>query len=98
MKSNQNETNDVKDVVVTPEGNAVEVVEKEGFGKKALGFVKKHGKKIVVGAGLVTATVVGYLLGSKKGSNSGDLEFIDLDAVCSDEDDVDVDVSEDSEE
>ena len=84
MSKNQNvETEVVEEQIVTAEGAPVEVIEKEGFGKKALKFVKKNGKKIAIGAVGVGLAVGGFILGSsKKRSSDADvdgLEFIDLD-------------------
>lgn len=83
MSKNQNvETEVVEEQIVTAEGNPVEVIEKEGFGKKALKFVKKNGKKIAIGAVGVGLAVGGFILGAKKRSSDVDvdgLEFIDLD-------------------
>lgn len=82
MSKNQNvETEVVEEQIVTADGAPVEVIEKEGFGKKTLKFVKKNGKKIAIVAGGVILTVGGYILGSskKRSSDVADLEFIDLD-------------------
>lgn len=85
MSKNQNVevTEVVEEQIVTADGNPVEVIEKEGFGKKALKFVKKNGKKIAIGAAGVGLAVGGFILGaSKKRSSNADvdgLEFIDLD-------------------
>lgn len=83
MSKNQNvETEVVEEQIVTAEGAPVEVIEKEGFGKKALSFVKKNGKKIAIGAVGVGLAVGGFVLGAKKRSSDVDvdgLEFIDLD-------------------
>ena len=77
MADNKNVTNEAE-VVTTPNGNDVTVVEKEGFFKKAGKFIKKHGKKIAIGAAGIGVGVLGYALGSKnssshKGSNSDDM-------------------------
>lgn len=86
MSKNQNvETEVVEEQIVTADGNPVEVIEKEGFGKKALNFVKKNGKKIAIGAVGVGLAVGGFILGaSKKRSsdvvvNVDGLEIVDLD-------------------
>ena len=82
MSKNQNvETEVVEEQIVTADGNPVEVIEKEGFGKKALKFVKKNGKKIAIGAAGVGLAVGGFILGAskKRSSDAADLEFIDLD-------------------
>lgn len=92
MSKNQNvETEVVEEQIVTAEGAPVEVIEKEGFGKKALKFVKKNGKKIAIGAVGVGLAVGGFILGSKKRSSDVDvdgLEFIDLDDPAHYEDDT----------
>ena len=84
MSKNQNvETEVVEEQIVTAEGAPVEVIEKEGFGKKALKFVKKNGKKIAVVAAAIAIGGAGYLFGaSKKRSSDVDvdgLEIVDLD-------------------
>lgn len=92
MSKNQNvETEVVEEQIVTAEGAPVEVIEKEGFGKKALKFVKKNGKKIAIGAVGVGLAVGGFILGAKKRSSDVDvdgLEFIDLDDPAHYEDDT----------
>lgn len=49
-------------------------VEKESLLSKAKNGLKKHGKKVAVGAAVAVAGVVGYLLGSK---SEDDYEYID---------------------
>lgn len=85
MSKKQNNQNvKVEEVVVneTTEVNAEEI-KKEGLGKKLLGGVKKHGKKIAAGAAVVAGGIVCYALGAKsgnKGSSDGDsvVEYYDL--------------------
>ena len=85
MSKNQNvETEVVEEQnLVTAEGASVEVIEKEGFGKKTLKFVKKNGKKIANGAAGVALAVGGFILGSSKKRSSDidvdGLEIVDLD-------------------
>lgn len=83
MSKNQNvETDVVEEQIITAEGAPVEVIEKEGFGKKTLKFVKKNGKEIAIVVGGIALAIGGYIFGSKKRSSDVDvdgLEFIDLD-------------------
>ena len=83
MSKNQNVevTEVVEEQIVTADGAPVEVIEKEGFGKKVLKFMKKNGKKIAIGAAGVGLAIGGYVLGSsKKGSSdAANFEIIDLD-------------------
>lgn len=86
MSKKQNNQNvKVEEVVVneTTEVNVPEETKKEGLGKKLLGGVKKHGKKIAAGAAVVAGGIVCYALGAKsgnKGSSDGDsvVEYYDL--------------------
>lgn len=48
-------------------------IEKMGFMKKAVATVKKHGKKVLVGTGLVAVGLISYALG--KNSTKTDFEF-----------------------
>lgn len=75
------------------EGVAVEVVEetkavevKENWFAKASGKVKKHGKKIVVGALVATVGVIGYTLGKQAGINSVDANDDNYDSDDQDDD------------
>lgn len=78
MSKKQNNQNvKVEEVVVneTTEINVPEETNKEGLGKKLLGGVKKHGKKIAAGAAVVAGGIVCYALGAKTGkggSSAGD--------------------------
>ena len=93
---------------VTPGGNTLEGVKKEGFitraKKGAEEFKTNHpklakaGKVVMAGAGAAIAGLIGYALGTKKSSGSGvdGLEFIELDSD-SYEEVGDVDVSDDAE-
>lgn len=77
---------EVKEVATTPNGNTVEVIEKETFVKKAGRFIKKHGKKILVVAGIATAGAVGYVLGDHHGnSNEGSCDTDSDDEVIYDD-------------
>lgn len=57
----------------------MEVEEKKE--SKIKGFIKKHYKKALVGAGLVAATFAGYCLGSRK---ADDDDIYDLDELVPD--------------
>ena len=97
MSKNQNVevTEVVEEQIVTAEGAPVEVIEKEGFGKKALKFVKKNGKKIAIGAAGVGLAIGGFVLGSMKRSSGVDvdgLELIDLDDPAHYEDETSAEV------
>lgn len=76
MSKKQNNQN--VEIKVEENGNELPVAEeikKEGLGKKLLGGVKKHGKKIAAGAAVVAGGIVCYALGAKtgsKGSSAGD--------------------------
>lgn len=61
------------------ENTEVTVEVKEGLGKKVVNGVKKHGKKIAVGAGIAAAGVVGFLLGKR--SSEDDDDYVDIDDV-----------------
>jgi hypothetical protein len=66
-----NETvEEVKEVATTPNGNTVEVIEKDSFIKKTGRFIKKHGKKILVVVGIAAAGAAGYVLGDHHSSSS----------------------------
>lgn len=71
-KNNVNVTEtveEVKEVATTPNGNTVEVIEKDSFIKKTGRFIKKHGKKILVGVGITAAGALGYVLGSRQSND-----------------------------
>ena len=61
------EVTEAKEVTVIEE-------EKESFLIKAKNGLKKHGKKVAVGAAVAVAGVVGYMLGSK---TEGDSDYVD---------------------
>ena len=60
-----------------------ETCEKPKFITKVVEGVKKHGKKIAVGAALAAATVIGYALVKKSGGsgNNSDGDYDDDDAI-----------------
>lgn len=77
MSKKQNNQNVKVEEVVneTTEANVPEETKKEGLGKKLLGGVKKHGKKIAAGAAVVAGGIICYALGAKtgkSGSSAGD--------------------------
>ena len=70
------EIKEVKEEVV--EATVVEEEVKEGFLTKAKNGLKKHGKKIAVGAAVAAAGVVGYMLGLKTDDDSEYIDAYDL--------------------
>lgn len=58
--------------VVNEETTMVAVDEKPGFGTKVKKGIKKHGKKLAIGAGAVALGLVAFALGKKSGASSGD--------------------------
>ena len=62
----------VVEAKVVEENTGVVVVEKEGFGSKAKKAVKKHGKKLAVGAGIAALGLLAFMLGKKSGQTTGD--------------------------
>lgn len=49
--------------------------------EKAKTFVRKHGKKILVGLGAVTLTAIAYAAGKKNGNKVESIESNDLDVI-----------------
>lgn len=86
-KEQENIIEETTEVVTTveDENTEVEVEEKESLISKVVSGVKKHGKKIAVGAVVATGTIIGYAL--LKGSKSADGCESDCD---NDEDIIDV--------
>lgn len=71
--------NETEFEVIENEEEVVEAeTEKEGFLPKAKTWIKKHGKKIAIGATVIALGTVAYALGKKK-SNEEDSEDTDLD-------------------
>lgn len=85
MKNEVNE--EIKEEVV--EATVVEEEEvKEGFLTKAKNGLKKHGKKVAIGAAVAAAGVVGYMLGLKTDDDSEYIDAYDLDDSDSDSGEV----------
>lgn len=61
-------------MVIENESTEVVEVEETKTGSKVGGFFKRHGKKIVAGAAVVAAYVIGTVVGKKKAGCSGDYE------------------------
>ena len=70
------EIKEVKEEVV--EATVVEEEVKEGFLTKAKNGLKKHGKKVAIGAAVAAAGVVGYMLGLKTDDDSEYIDTYDL--------------------
>lgn len=89
-----NETvEEVKEVATTPNGNTVEVVEKDSFIKKTGKFIKKHSKKILVVVGIAAAGAAGYVLGDHHSSGEGrscDTDGNDDEVIYDDSNAVDI--------
>lgn len=64
------EVKETAEVAVTEE----EICEKPKLITRVVAGVKKHGKKIAVGAALATATLIGYALVKKAGGSSDDFD------------------------
>ena len=62
----------IEDVEVIDEVEIVEEEQKESFFTKIKTGAKKHGKKIAVGAAMITAGVLGYKLGQNSTNDSKD--------------------------
>ena len=78
---------EIKEEVV--EATVVEEEEvKEGFLTKAKNGLKKHGKKVAIGAAVAAAGVVGYMLGLKTDDDSEYIDAYDLDDSDSDSGEV----------
>ena len=69
---------------------AVQEVKAQGFFSKAGAWIKKHGKKVAVGAAILAGAAIGVAVLGKK-NKSDDSECYDEDVV---EDITDVDYSE----
>lgn len=71
MEENNNVVSETVEpsVATTPNGNPVQVVKKDSFIKKTGRFIKKHGKKILVGVGITAAGALGYVLGSRQSND-----------------------------
>lgn len=94
MEENNNPVREtVEPSAVTPNGNAVVVVKKDGFIKKTGRFIKKHYKKFLVGVGITAAGIAGYALGSHQ-SNDGSGSCNDTDGndevIYTDEDAIEI--------
>lgn len=68
------ENEEIEEVEVMEE----EYVLEEGLGSKIKAGFKKHGKKIVAGAALLTCGIIGYVLG-KKSNEEYDYDSDDTD-------------------
>ena len=68
----------IEDVEVIDEVEIVEEEQKASFFTKIKTGAKKHGKKIAVGAAMITAGVLGYKLGQNSTNNSEDLTSGDV--------------------
>ena len=75
---------EIKKVNNVEETEVVEETEKEGFFSKAKKVVKKHGKKIIVGAVVVASTVAAYALGKNSANYDSD-DVIESDDYTVDE-------------
>ena len=70
----ENKMKEIKNEEVTMEEMEVACVEekKEGFLIKAKNGLKKHGKKVVVGAAVAAVGLIGYALGARPKNDSED--------------------------
>lgn len=79
---------ELKDVIEMDENEVNEeaCVTKEGLGSKIKAGLKKHGKKIVAGAAVLTCGIIGYALGKKSNEGYYDSEELDIIDLTPDED------------
>lgn len=75
---------EIKKVNNVEETEVIEETENEGFFSKAKKVVKKHGKKIIVGAVVVASAVAAYALG-KNSANYGSDDVIESEDYTVDE-------------
>ena len=68
----------IEDVEVVDDIEVVEEDQKVSFLSKVKTGAKKHGKKIAVGAAMITAGVLGYKLGRNSTNDSEDYYIEDL--------------------
>ena len=72
------ENEKIEEIEVIDEVEVVEEEQKVSFFTKVKTGAKKHGKKIAVGAAMITAGVLGYKLGNRDTGVSDDYYIEDL--------------------
>lgn len=102
MKKEQiNETIETKEEIQETEQTTTEVApveEKPNLLTKVSNGLKKHGKKVAVGAAVTALGVVGYVLGRKSVLKHSDYDEFDLGSEGTEDDnivaDIDIDVTD----
>lgn len=63
--------------VVDVEEEEMEMTEKKGFVSNVMGFGKKHGKKLAIGAIILAAGAFGYKLGHGSGNDGDSVGYLE---------------------